>query len=66
MLSQEKEEKLLEAKASYNAWVEKKKDSLKDKRREKMKEAEKKVKEEEDKFDKKKDAELVDSYSSKS
>ena len=58
-LLQEKEDKYVEAKASYNAWMEKKKDFGKDKIRDKRKEEEKKRKEEKEKFEKKKEAELV-------
>ena len=58
-LIQEKEEKYVEAKASYNAWMETKKDFGKDKIRAKRKEEEKKRKEEQEKLEKKKEAELV-------
>ncbi len=49
----------MEARASYNAWMEKKKDFGKDKIREKRKEEYKKRKEEEEKYEKKREAESV-------
>ncbi len=54
-----KEDKLLEGKASYNAWLEEKKPKLKDKKKQEKKEEEKRHKQIEDKLEKKKDAEIV-------
>ena len=60
LLLQAKEEKLLEAKASYNCWLEQKKTVVaKERKKKEMAEAEKAKKEEEEKRDQIKNAELV-------
>ena len=58
-LLKQKEEKYVEAKQSYDAWVDSKKDSLVEKRKEKTKEEKKKMSEVEDKQKKREEAEMV-------
>ena len=53
------EEKVMESKGSYQAWLDSKKDYLGDKKKKEAKERAKKQKEEESKFEKSKDAEMV-------
>ncbi len=58
---QDEEDRYLESKASYNAWLEKTKDFKKDKIIAKRKEAKKKREAEQEKIEKEKDAKIVSS-----